>query len=229
MLGSFTSNCSSGMTITTVPERWDSSWENNLAPARLLDEADIDFMFPVARWVGNGGATNFHGNALDSVTWATGLLAHTQKVYVFATIHAAMHDPVVVAKQLATVDQISDSRIGLNIVAGWNEPEYRAMGLAPGRSRGPIRLRTGVVRRRTAALDPGRPVRLGRRALPSRAGAQRSEAAASSADRQCGRVAGRSRVRHPQRGLSLRLGARSRARGTTMRDSARMRPLTAAR
>ncbi|WP_232711319.1 LLM class flavin-dependent oxidoreductase [Microbacterium sp. BR1] len=129
VLGTFTSNCSSGMTITTVSERWDSSWDNNLALAKLLDEASIDFMFPVARWVGNGGATNFHGNALESVTWATGLLAHTQKLFVFATIHAAMNHPVVVAKQLATVDQISDSRIGLNIVAGWNEPEYRAMGL----------------------------------------------------------------------------------------------------
>jgi alkanesulfonate monooxygenase SsuD/methylene tetrahydromethanopterin reductase-like flavin-dependent oxidoreductase (luciferase family) len=36
---------------------------------------------------------------------------------------------VVVAKQLATLDQIGGGRAGLNIVAGWNKPEYEALGL----------------------------------------------------------------------------------------------------
>ena len=38
-------------------------------------------------------------------------------------------NPAVVAKQLATLDQISAGRVGLNIVAGWNKPEYEALGL----------------------------------------------------------------------------------------------------
>jgi alkanesulfonate monooxygenase SsuD/methylene tetrahydromethanopterin reductase-like flavin-dependent oxidoreductase (luciferase family) len=37
---------------------------------------------------------------------------------------------VVVAKQMATIDRIGGGRAGLNIVAGWNEPEYRALGLS---------------------------------------------------------------------------------------------------
>lgn len=129
LLGTFTSNCSSGMTITTVPERWDASWSKNLELAHLLDDAGIDFMLPVARWVGNGGETNFHGTVLDPITWATGLLANTKNLTVFATIHTAMNHPVVIAKQLATMDHISGSRVGLNIVAGWNKPEYDAFGL----------------------------------------------------------------------------------------------------
>lgn len=129
LLGTFTSNCSSGMTITKVPERWDGSWENNLKLARLLDDAGIDFMLPVARWVGNGGETNFHGSVLETITWAAALLAQTQDLTVFSTIHTAMNNPIVVAKQLATMDHISDGRIGLNIVAGWNQPEYEAFGL----------------------------------------------------------------------------------------------------
>lgn len=129
LLGTFTSNCSSGMTITTVPERWDASWSKNLQLARLLDDAGIDFMLPVARWVGNGGETNFHGNVLETITWAAGLLAQTENLHVFATVHTAMSHSIVVAKQLATIDHISDSRIGLNIVAGWNKPEYEAFGL----------------------------------------------------------------------------------------------------
>ena len=58
-----------------------------------------------------------------------GLLAQTRDITVFATTHTAANHPVVVAKQLATIDQISGGRIGLNIVAGWNKPEYEALGL----------------------------------------------------------------------------------------------------
>jgi dimethylsulfone monooxygenase len=44
LLGTFSSNCSSGMSITKIKERWDGSWESNLKLAKLLDEAGIDFM-----------------------------------------------------------------------------------------------------------------------------------------------------------------------------------------
>jgi len=129
LLGTFASNCSGGMTVTKLPERWKSSWDNNLKLAKLLDAAGIDFMLPIARWIGYGGETNFHGSVLETMTWAAGLLAHTSDITVFATIHTAANHPVVVAKQLATIDQISGGRIGLNIVAGWNKPEYEALGL----------------------------------------------------------------------------------------------------
>jgi alkanesulfonate monooxygenase SsuD/methylene tetrahydromethanopterin reductase-like flavin-dependent oxidoreductase (luciferase family) len=129
VLGTFASNCSGGMSVTKVPERWVNSWENNLKLARQLDQAGIEFMLPIARWIGYGGETNFHGGVLETMTWATGLLAHTQNLNVFATIHVAANHPAVVAKQIATIDQISSGRIGLNIVAGWNQPEYEALGL----------------------------------------------------------------------------------------------------
>ena len=128
-LGTFATNCSSGMTVTKVPERWDNSWDNNLRLARMLDDAGIDFMLPIARWIGYGGETNFHHSVLETVTWATGLLAATERLTVFATIHTAANHPVVTAKQIATADQIGRGRIGLNIVAGWNRPEYEALGL----------------------------------------------------------------------------------------------------
>lgn len=129
LLGTFSSNCSSGMTVTKLPERWVNSWENNLRLALLLDEAGIDFMLPIARWIGYGGETDFHGSVLETLTWAAGLLASTRNIAVFATVHTAANNPVVVAKQIATIDQISQGRAGLNIVAGWNKPEYEALGL----------------------------------------------------------------------------------------------------
>lgn len=128
-LGFFSPNCSGGMAVTKVPERWVNSWENNLELARLSDDAGIEFLLPIARWVGYGGETDFHGNVLETITWASGCLAHTTDLTVFATVHTAFIHPVVAAKQLATIDQMSRGRLGLNIVCGWNKPEYEAFGV----------------------------------------------------------------------------------------------------
>lgn len=127
-LGFFSSNCSSGMAVTKIPERWEASWENNLRLAQMADDAGIDFMLPIARWIGYGGETDFHGEVLETMTWATGLLARTKNIAVIATMHAAFNNPVIIAKQIATADQIGNGRCGLNIVAGWNKPEYEALG-----------------------------------------------------------------------------------------------------
>ena len=127
-LGFFSPNCSSGMAVTKVEERWDNSWENNIELARLADEAGIEFLLPIARWIGYGGETDFHGSVLETITWATGLLAHTKHITVFATVHTAFLHPFFAAKQLATADQLGKGRIGLNVVAGWNKPEYDSFG-----------------------------------------------------------------------------------------------------
>jgi alkanesulfonate monooxygenase SsuD/methylene tetrahydromethanopterin reductase-like flavin-dependent oxidoreductase (luciferase family) len=128
-LGIFAPNCSSGLAVTTVPERWSGSWEDNRALAERADEIGLDFLLPIARWIGYGGATNFHEGVLEPVTWAGGLLACTRRITVFATVHTAFHHPIVSAKQLATIDRIGDGRAGVNIVAGWNQPEYEAFGV----------------------------------------------------------------------------------------------------
>lgn len=128
-LGTFSANCSSGMAVTKVDERWNNNWGNNLDLVRQCDEAGIEFMLPIARWIGYGGETDFHGNVLETITWAAGLAAHSQRIQIFATVHTAYNHPVVVAKQLATLDQLSGGRIGLNVVAGWNKPEYDAFGV----------------------------------------------------------------------------------------------------
>ncbi len=123
-LGIFAANCSSGTAVTTVPERWDASWENNLALARMADEAGFEFMLPIARWRGYGGETNFEGATLETITWASGLLANTTDLTVFGTVHAPLLHPVIAAKQMVTVDHIGGGRFGLNIVCGWNQDEF---------------------------------------------------------------------------------------------------------
>lgn len=129
LLGTFASNCSGGMTISKLPEGWDASWEKNLKLAQLLDYAGIDFMLPIARFTGYGGEKDFQGTVLETITWASALLARTKNLVVFATIQTAVNHPMAVAKQIATMSKISQDRVGLNIVAGWNKPEYDALGL----------------------------------------------------------------------------------------------------
>src|SRR6202158_6578210 len=77
-LGFFSPNCSGGMSVTKVPERWVNSWDNNIRLAQLADEAGIEFLLPIARWIGYGGETDFHGSVLETLTWATGLLASSE-------------------------------------------------------------------------------------------------------------------------------------------------------
>src|SRR3979409_617234 len=77
-LGLFGSNGSSGRAVNTGGERWSGSWADNLALARKADEIGIDFLLPVARWKGYGGDTDYPGTTLETLTWASGLLAATE-------------------------------------------------------------------------------------------------------------------------------------------------------
>jgi alkanesulfonate monooxygenase SsuD/methylene tetrahydromethanopterin reductase-like flavin-dependent oxidoreductase (luciferase family) len=129
-IGLFGANCSSGRNVTKVPERWSGTWEHNLQLAKLADEAGIDFMLPIGRWKGYGGKTDYQGETLETITWASGLLAATRQITVFGTVHAPLFHPVIAAKQMVTADHIGEGRFGLNIVVGWNEDEFEMFGVA---------------------------------------------------------------------------------------------------
>ena len=128
-IGLFGANCSSGRAVTKIPDRWTGSWEDNLALARMADGAGIDFMLPVGRWKGYGGDTDYMGTTLETITWATGLLANTRRLTAFGNVHAPLFHPIIAAKQMVTADHIGGGRFGLNIVVGWNEDEFQMFGV----------------------------------------------------------------------------------------------------
>jgi dimethylsulfone monooxygenase len=69
------------------------------------------------------------GTTLETITWATGLLASTKRLIAFGTVHAPLFHPIIAAKQFVTADQVGRGRFGLNIVVGWNEDEFQMFGV----------------------------------------------------------------------------------------------------
>jgi alkanesulfonate monooxygenase SsuD/methylene tetrahydromethanopterin reductase-like flavin-dependent oxidoreductase (luciferase family) len=128
-IGVFGANCSSGRSATKVPERWSASWPDCRRLARMADEVGIDFMLPIGRWKGYGGDTDFHGNTLETITWAVGLLSATQRMTVFGTVHAPLFHPLIAAKEFVTADHVGEGRFGVNLVVGWNEGEFEMFGV----------------------------------------------------------------------------------------------------
>jgi alkanesulfonate monooxygenase SsuD/methylene tetrahydromethanopterin reductase-like flavin-dependent oxidoreductase (luciferase family) len=128
-LGVFSANADGGLTLTRVPERWRAEWDDVAAVARMADAAGIEFFLPIARWKGFGGAVNSREWSYETFTFAAALAGLTERIGLFSTVHVPMVHPVFAAKALATVDQASRGRAGLNIVCGWSPDEFAMFGL----------------------------------------------------------------------------------------------------
>ena len=58
-LGLFAFNASSGRVASTLPNRWEATWDDNLKLARMADDAGMDFLLPLGRWKGYPGGTQY--------------------------------------------------------------------------------------------------------------------------------------------------------------------------
>ena len=128
-LGVFATNLSGHVLCSAAPTGFEMSWRHSLAIAEQVDRMGLEVVVPAARWLGYGGATGFHDRTFETLTYAAGLLAATRDVMVFSTVHAAVVNPVVAAKAIATIDHISNGRAGLNIVMGWYAREMAMLGV----------------------------------------------------------------------------------------------------
>lgn len=111
------------------PDPDDWTFETNRKIALAAEAAGFDFLFPISRWRTIGGEIDFHGKSLETMTWASALLASTSRIQIFSTVHVPVFNPVVAAKMGATLDHISGGRWGINIVSGWNRQEFDMMGI----------------------------------------------------------------------------------------------------
>jgi dimethylsulfone monooxygenase len=119
-----------GVTQTLVPEAGKRNWPISLETAKIADEAGYEAVVPYARWKGyvDDDPRHASGEVMDPFTWAAGIAQATKRVGIFVTSHAPTIHPIMAAKQLATIDIISNGRLGLNVVGGWNRPELEMFG-----------------------------------------------------------------------------------------------------
>jgi FMNH2-dependent dimethyl sulfone monooxygenase len=119
-----------GNTISNLPPR-DATWPTNLRVARIADAAGFEALVSYARWKGVARPEPLPfqpHDAFESFTWAAALAQATNYSAVLATVHIPMMHPILVAKMATTVDHISNGRFGINVVAGWNGPEFKMFG-----------------------------------------------------------------------------------------------------
>ncbi|MDN7853409.1 dimethylsulfone monooxygenase SfnG [Burkholderia seminalis] len=117
-------NVSGGLVVSTIEQRTDWSLEYNQQLARTAEAAGFDYALSQIRFTAGYGAEYQH----ESVSFSQALLHATTKLKVLAAILPGPWHPAVVAKQLATIDHISNGRIAINVVSGWFKGEFTAIG-----------------------------------------------------------------------------------------------------
>ena len=129
-LGSFGSNVEGGCSVTSGKGILRAEWAAVMEVAKLADEMGLEANVPLGRYRGFGGVTDYGGTSFEVYTWAAAVAATTTYSAVFATSHVPTMNPVMAAKQSATVDHISAGRFVLNLVTGWHKTEMEMFGAA---------------------------------------------------------------------------------------------------
>jgi FMNH2-dependent dimethyl sulfone monooxygenase len=117
-------NVSGGLVISKIPQRtgWDAPYNRRLA--QIAEAAGFDYALTQIRFTAGYGAEYQH----ESVAFSHALLAATSKLKVIAALLPGPWNPTLAAKQIATISQLTEGRIAINVVSGWFSGEFRAIG-----------------------------------------------------------------------------------------------------
>lgn len=127
--GVFLPNGSNGYIVSKAVEPYLPTYEHNLAITKEAEKQGLDFVLSMMKFRGFGGETGYWDACLETFTLMAGLAAATNKIGLVPSVTLLTQHPAYVARMMATLDDISGGRCALNIVTGWNKPEYTQMGL----------------------------------------------------------------------------------------------------
>ena len=114
----------------TTPDT-PGTYDYNRNVTTLAEQLGLGFVVSMARWRGWGGSTGQWNRTIESITTTAGLAEATERIRLFTTIHTNAFHPAVAAKMVATIDEISGGRVGVNLVAGSNPLDHGQMGIYP--------------------------------------------------------------------------------------------------
>ena len=115
------------LALMTEPQQ-GLSYADILALARTAEEAGLEAFFRSDHFA------SFPGPAGEPTTdaWSTlaGLARETSRIRIGSLVSpVTFRIPGVFAKQVATVDEMSDGRVEVGMGAGWNDEEHRQLGV----------------------------------------------------------------------------------------------------
>ena len=117
-------NVSGGLVVSKIEQRTSWNIDYNRQLAKTAEKAGFEYALSQIRFTAGYGAEFQH----ESVAISHALLAATDKLRVIAAILPGPWNPAVLAKQIATIDHLTNGRIAVNIVSGWFRGEFQAIG-----------------------------------------------------------------------------------------------------
>jgi pyrimidine oxygenase len=131
-VGVFVPINNNGWLISETAPQYLPSFDLNKGIALKAEQYGLDFLLSMIKLRGFGGKTEFWEYGLESFTLMAGLAAVTKTIKIYATCPTLIIPPAFAARMCNTIDSISHGRFGLNLITGWQRPEYSQMGLWPG-------------------------------------------------------------------------------------------------
>ena len=117
-------NVSGGLVVSKIEQRTDWGYDYNKQLAQLAENNGFEYALSQVRYIASYGAAYQH----ESTGFSLALLLATERLKVIAAVHPGLWHPGVLAKWIATADQISGGRAAINVVSGWFKDEFTKLG-----------------------------------------------------------------------------------------------------
>lgn len=121
-----------GFLVSHNGPQFDPSFDLLRDLTLLADKKGYEFALALTKFQGSGGETGFWDGCFEGFSYCMAMAPMTERIRFIPSASTLANHPVVTAKMVAALDDASKGRAGLNVVTGWNKPEYVSMGLWPG-------------------------------------------------------------------------------------------------